>query len=74
VREVRAYPGVHAADAHANVIVFHTDDPERVNPGLVARLVSQGAEVISLEEDEVSLEDVYLSVVQQASDVQPSAA
>jgi hypothetical protein len=40
-------------------------DPERNNPLLVRWLVEQGAQVQFIEEEEYSLEDVYLALIEE---------
>ncbi|MFN2252063.1 MAG: hypothetical protein ACK2UL_09125, partial [Anaerolineae bacterium] len=45
--------------------VLRSDDPERRNPDLVAALVGAGARIVSVSEEEVSLEDVYLRLVDE---------
>jgi ABC-2 type transport system ATP-binding protein len=68
VREVVAIPGVSAADRCDHTIVYRTGDPEQTNPRVVSRLVGLGAQIVALEEAPVSLEDVYLSLMQRAAE------
>ena len=42
---------------------FRTSTPEQTNPEVVRAAVAAGADVLSLAEDAVSLEEVYLSLV-----------
>jgi ABC-2 type transport system ATP-binding protein len=54
--------GVALAPADAAdplVIEYHTSDPRRVNPIVLARLVGSGAKVVSVASQTRSLEDVY---------------
>jgi ABC-2 type transport system ATP-binding protein len=62
---VSAVPGVSAVSRSDHTIVFETGDPARVNPRVVSRLVGLGAEVITLEEQPVTLEDVYLGLMRR---------
>jgi hypothetical protein len=39
-----------------------------VNPDVIARLVAQGGEVVTLEAEDVQLEDVYLAFVRNLDD------
>ena len=50
-----------------NVIRYRTEQPAVINPQLVQRLTGLGLGVISLHEVSQSLEDVYLSVVAEAT-------
>jgi ABC-2 type transport system ATP-binding protein len=45
--------------ADALVIQYHTPDPRRVNPVVLARLIGAGAQVVSVTSQTRSLEDVY---------------
>ena len=47
-------------------IRYHTDNPERVNPLLLQRLVLAQAQVVSLAEVGHSLEEIYLRIVEKA--------
>jgi ABC-2 type transport system ATP-binding protein len=49
-------------------------DPERHNPALVRALVEAGADVLFVEEEAHSLEEVYLDVVSQARDSLPGGS
>jgi ABC-2 type transport system ATP-binding protein len=48
-----------ADEADALVIQYHTSDPRGVNPGVLARLIGSGAQVVSVASQTRSLEDVY---------------
>jgi ABC-2 type transport system ATP-binding protein len=63
---VRRVAGVQAADSHDGVITFRTSEPERITPHVVASVVGLGGDVLSLEEETVTLEDVYLALVKRA--------
>ncbi len=62
---LRGTEGVEAVEAVNGRIYFKTGRPEQTNPRVVARLVAQGGEVVSLEAEDVQLEDVYLAFVQR---------
>ena len=62
---VAAVPGVEAVSRTDHTIVFETADPARVNPRVVSRLVGLGADLITLEEQPVTLEDVYLALMRR---------
>jgi ABC-2 type transport system ATP-binding protein len=57
--------GVLAPTRRNGAIVFDTDDPSQVNPAVVARIVALGGQVIAVEEQPVSLEDVYLALMRE---------
>ncbi|MBI2755157.1 MAG: ABC transporter ATP-binding protein [Chloroflexi bacterium] len=48
-------------------VAYRTSLPAKTNPEVVRAAVSQGADVVALREDEVSLEEVYLSLVRGAA-------
>ncbi|MBU1049163.1 ABC transporter ATP-binding protein [Candidatus Bipolaricaulota bacterium] len=48
-----------------STLIVSLQDIDRDRPKLVSRLVSLGAEVLQVREDERSLEDVYLSLVRE---------
>ncbi|MFN2114495.1 MAG: ATP-binding cassette domain-containing protein [Anaerolineae bacterium] len=57
--------GVQEVGWRGGVLEVRSDDPERRNPDLVAALVGAGARIVSVSEEEVSLEDVYLRLVDE---------
>jgi len=63
VQMLAAIDGVDEIEAVDGRVYFKTGYPERVNPQVVARLVAQGGEIVSLEAEDVQLEDVYLAFV-----------
>ena len=65
VRAVGELPGVADAGRRDHSIVFRTDDPVGTNPLVVARLVGLGGRVIAVEEEPVTLEDVYLALMRR---------
>ena len=65
---LRTTTGVDEVEAVNGRVYFKTGYPERVNPDVIARLVAQGGEVITLEAEDVQLEDVYLAFVRNIDD------
>ena len=65
---LRAVDGVEDVEPVNGRIYFKTSYPERVNPRVVAQLVAQGGEIVSLEAEDVQLEDVYLAFVRDIED------
>ncbi len=61
---VQAVAGVQNAHLENGSIVVSSGDPLLVNPMIVRALVGAGAEVAYVSERKVSLEDVYLRVVE----------
>lgn len=56
-------PFVRSVTLDGNKLFLAVDEPKRHNPVLVRRLVELGAEVLYVEEERRSLEDVYLELV-----------
>ena len=65
---LRAVDGVEDVDPVDGRVYFKTGYPERVNPLVVSRLVAQGGEIVTLEAEDVQLEDVYLAFVRDIED------
>ncbi|MCA1646777.1 MAG: ABC transporter ATP-binding protein [Chloroflexi bacterium] len=66
-QRLRAIPGVSDLDAQLAgglLISYGTATPERTNPEVVRAAVAAGADVVGLEEQVVSMEEVYLAVLQ----------
>jgi ABC-2 type transport system ATP-binding protein len=65
LRRLHAVPGVSDLDGQLRdgVIRYRTTTPERTNPDVVRAAVAAGADVVGLEEQEVSMEEVYLALV-----------
>jgi ABC-2 type transport system ATP-binding protein len=61
---VRGLPFVHGVEVVDGRLVVSLDDPEKENPALVRRLVEAGAEVRFVNELRVSLEDLYLDLME----------
>jgi ABC-2 type transport system ATP-binding protein len=55
--------GIHNIEVHGNKLMYTSDDPEQHNPHLIRSLVQAGAAVQFVGEQKVSLEDVYLQLI-----------
>jgi ABC-2 type transport system ATP-binding protein len=62
---VRALPFVKDVSSDGQEIDVHLDDPDGMNPTLVRTLVEAGADVQFVREEEHTLEEVYLDLVQE---------
>ncbi len=60
---------VHVQAQGEDWLRFTTDDPRSANPRVLRLLAGHGVEVVTLSEVARSLEDVYLSAVQEGSGV-----
>jgi ABC-2 type transport system ATP-binding protein len=65
---LRTVDGVEDVEVEDGRVYFKTGYPERVNPRVVTRLVAQGGEIVTLEAEDVQLEDVYLAFVREIGD------
>jgi ABC-2 type transport system ATP-binding protein len=63
LERVRALPFVREASAAGGELRVALDDPEAQNPELVRALVAGGAQIVALQEEEHSLEQVYLDIM-----------
>ncbi len=64
---VRAEPFVRDAWLETDgALTVRLADPDSDRPRLVVRLVEQGAQILDVREEERSLEDVYLSLIEEA--------
>ncbi|NOX44288.1 MAG: ABC transporter ATP-binding protein [Caldiserica bacterium] len=52
-------PGIGPAELAGGKLYVGVEDPRRDNPRLIKRLVELGAEIVSVREEETTLEDVY---------------
>jgi hypothetical protein len=68
VNLLRAMDGVQDVEPENGRVYFKTGYPERVNPAVVERLVASGGEVVTLEAEDIHLEDAYLAFVQGLED------
>lgn len=58
------FPFVRGASLDGNKLFVAVEEPERHNPLLVRRLVELGAEILYVTEEERTLEEVYLELVE----------
>jgi ABC-2 type transport system ATP-binding protein len=66
---LRAEPFVRSAEREADgALDVRLADPDRDRPRLVARLVEMGGQILEVREAERSLEDVYLSLIEEATE------
>ncbi len=62
-RLAAAIEGIREVETDGNRLLYRADNPEEVNPHVIRRLVEAGAAVQFASEQKVSLEDVYLQLV-----------
>jgi ABC-2 type transport system ATP-binding protein len=67
VEAIERVPGAHSVMLSPEGITYRTTTPERTNPEVVKAAVGLGAEVLGLSEAQVSLEEVYLSLIRGAA-------
>jgi len=65
VSAIRALPFVHGAEQAGSQLQIDISEPETQNPVLVSRLVGLGAEIQFVTELRHSLEEVYLSLLEE---------
>jgi ABC-2 type transport system ATP-binding protein len=65
---LRGVDGVEDVEPIDGRIYFKTGYPEQVNPRVINHLVAQGGEIVTLEAEDVQLEDVYLAFVRDVED------
>ncbi len=65
-------PGVTSVTHERETLTIGIEDPERDNPALVRALVEAGAAIRYVSEANVSLEDVYLTLIRDQSSRQES--
>ena len=74
VASLRAVVGVTAIDVKApGELLLDVADPSRVHPEVVRALVAAGADVLSIDEQHVSLEQVYLDLLAGADRAEAAA-
>ena len=60
--------GVHIRERGHDWVRFQSTDPERTNPQIVESMAAAGVRIVTLSEVKRSLEEVYLSVMQQEAE------
>jgi ABC-2 type transport system ATP-binding protein len=51
-----------------NLLQYETDNPDKVNPIIVQRIVETGGEIVTLQEEKRTLEDIYMKIIGQAEE------
>jgi len=64
-RALRGLPFVAGLEADGNRLIVSLHDPEEENPILIRRMVELGAEIQWVEEQEHTLEEVYLDLIRE---------
>jgi ABC-2 type transport system ATP-binding protein len=64
---VRALKGVRGVEQAGTTLAVTLDDPEVVIPEVVRALVGAGADVLSVIEEQRSLQDVYLTLIDEGA-------
>jgi ABC-2 type transport system ATP-binding protein len=62
---VRGLPIVRNAEAAENTLTIELNDPEKTRPELVRQIVEAGGRILSVSEQQHSLEEVYLNLVRE---------
>lgn len=65
IEQLKQLPFVLLAETAGNQISFELDDLEKNRPDLIERIVTAGGRVVSVQEEQHSLEDIYLGLVQE---------
>jgi ABC-2 type transport system ATP-binding protein len=65
VDTVIAVKGIRDVESKDIILAFNTENPEEDNPEVVRRLVQAGAEIQFVNEEKHSLEDVYLTLIEE---------
>jgi ABC-2 type transport system ATP-binding protein len=69
VATLRAEPFVRSVNREADgALTVRLADPDQDRPRLVTRLVEMGGQILEVRDDERSLEDVYLSLIEEATE------
>jgi ABC-2 type transport system ATP-binding protein len=51
-----------------NILQYETDDPEKVNPIVVEKIMETGGAIVTLQEERRTLEDIYMKIIGQAQE------
>jgi ABC-2 type transport system ATP-binding protein len=68
IETVSGLPFVRNVEQDEKNLLVELDEPEKNRPELVRRIVEAGGQVMSVLEEQHSLEEVYLSLVQEEED------
>jgi ABC-2 type transport system ATP-binding protein len=63
VEAIRRVPGTTSVAGGDGIVTYRTASAERTNPEVIRAAVGAGADILGFSEEEVTLEDVYLSLV-----------
>ncbi|MHA1239029.1 MAG: ATP-binding protein DrrA1-3 family domain-containing protein, partial [Candidatus Odinarchaeia archaeon] len=63
IKVIEGVSGVHDVKVEGDSVFIHVEDPERVNPEIVKRVVDAGGKIVSFQESRRSLEDLYLKLL-----------
>jgi ABC-2 type transport system ATP-binding protein len=67
VDRLKVLPFIRSIEPGEQQIRFELDDPEKDRPALIERIVTAGGKVMGVQEEQHSLEDVYLNLVHEAN-------
>mgnify|MGYP001823997407 CR=1 FL=1 len=62
---VTAVDGIRDIETSSNTLSYSSEDPEQDNPELIRQLVQAGAAVQFVSEETVTLEDVYMQLIEE---------
>lgn len=65
MKEIESLVLVSQAQVKGNQLILHVRNPEEDNPKVLAWLLKQGAQIQFVNEEEHSLEDVYLKLIEE---------
>ena len=65
IEKVKKLPFVRKVEPGEKKLLVEMDDPEKNRPELVQQIVEAGGQVMGVSEEEHSLEEIYLSLVQE---------
>ncbi|MBN2599469.1 MAG: ABC transporter ATP-binding protein [Candidatus Thermoplasmatota archaeon] len=66
LEEIESFALVSDVQVKDNQLIVHVRNPEEDNPQILSWLLQQGAKVQFIQEEEHSLEDVYLKLIEEA--------
>ena len=69
---IRSLDFVRAVDTDEARLFIQVDEPEMQNPVLIRKLVEAGAEIQTVVEEQHSLSDVYLRLMDDSQNEEPS--
>lgn len=66
LKDISSLPFVSQAQIRGDELILNVRDPEEDNPEVISWLIHQGLQVQFVSEEEHSLEDVYLKLIEEA--------